>query len=124
MNKSFKPYFYLFDQNVDKWTEIKKNKIKNNSKSFKNFIKNINYNLSFQCDMLIIENNIDYFDKNEQEKIDDNKDCNNYHDIFDDDDDDDDDENELSNIITNYTLSTPLTIDLLIQIQFYNMSIN
>ena len=38
MNRSFKPYFYLIDQNVDKWIEIK-NKIKNNSKSFKNYIK-------------------------------------------------------------------------------------
>merc|ERR1712154_520128 len=59
MGRSFKPYFYLIDENVAEWVPAN------------GMIKNINYNLSFECDLLIIENGIDYFartDNDEEEE--------------------------------------------------------
>merc|ERR1712154_131018 len=75
MSRSFKPYFYLIDENVEEWTPTSGK------------IKNINYNLSFECDLLIIENGIDYFVRFG-------------------------DEDEEEEVIRNYSLSTPFTIDL------------
>merc|ERR1712154_531157 len=77
MSRSFKPYFYLIDENIEEWTPTSGK------------IKNINYNLSFECDLLIIENSIDYFAH------------------VDGDEDEEDEE-----VIRNYSLSTPFTIDL------------
>merc|ERR1712013_158012 len=76
---SFKPYFYLIDDNVEEWDSTKFEQ--------RTFTKNINYNLSFQCDTLIVANNIDYFE-------------------------DEEDEEGNAKLITNYSLSTPFTIDL------------
>merc|ERR1711933_41710 len=86
MSRSFKPYFYLIDQNVDEWDTNKP------------FPKNINYNLSFECDMLITENNIDYFERNELNE--------------DELENIDDEEEDESNIIKKYSVSIPYTIDL------------
>merc|ERR1719295_2294603 len=88
MSRSFKPYFYLIDDNVEEWDSAKFEQ--------RSFTKNINYNLSFQCDTLIVANNIDYFEEEEEDE----------------DDDDSDDEDGPSKLITSYSLSTPFTIDL------------
>lgn len=85
MSRSFKPYFYLIDSNVEEWDSAKHQQ--------KAFTKNINYNLSFQCDTLIIANNIDYFKENGDDEY-------------------DSDEEEEERIVKNYSLSTPFTIDL------------
>eukprot|EP01084_Bolivina_argentea_P197983 339158_1 len=76
MNRPFKPYFYLIDQNI---SVFKCSKYKHSK------IKNIKYNLNFKSDMLVIENAIDYLYEKQQTD---------------------------SNLIKNYTLSTPFTIDL------------
>merc|ERR1719461_548494 len=85
MSRSFKPYFYLIDGNVDEWDATKHQQ--------KSFTKNINYNLSFQCDTLIIANNIDYFKENGDDEY-------------------DSDEEEEDRVVKKYSLSTPFTIDL------------
>merc|ERR1719419_468524 len=84
MSRSFKPYFFLIDGNVEEWDAAKHQQ--------QAFAKNINYNLSFQCDTLVIANNIDYF--------------------VDADDDSDSDEEPEDKIVKTYSLSTPFTIDL------------
>ena len=86
MNRSFKPYFYLIDGNVEEWDSAKHQQ--------KAFTKNINYNLSFQCDTLIIANNIDYFKESPEDEC------------------DSDDEEEEDRVVKTYSLSTPFTIDL------------
>jgi len=88
MSRSFKPYFYLIDDNVEEWDSAKFEQ--------RSFTKNINYNLSFQCDTLIVANNIDYFEEEEENE----------------EDGDSEDEEQPAKLITNYSLSTPFTIDL------------
>jgi len=68
MSRPFKPYFYLIDQQYE-FTDV--NTVKSN--------KCVNYNLSFQCDFLVMENTIDFID---------------------------------DDVIINYTLCMPYTIDL------------
>lgn len=85
MSRPFKPYFYLIDGNVDEWDSSKHQQ--------KAFTKNINYNLSFQCDTLIIANNIDYFKEGPEEEV-------------------DSDDEEEDRVVKTYSLSTPFTIDL------------